>query len=119
MTEKAKLIKLGPPLERETKMGPLVSKEQYDRVSSYLEIGKKEAKTAIGGGRPKQIDKGYYLDPTIFYDVDNNARISREEIFGPVASVLPFEGEADAIGIANDTPYGVAGAVWTGDMYTA
>src|SRR3974377_134385 len=59
MTEKAKRIKLGPPLERETKMGPLVSREQYDRVTSYLEVGKKEAKTAIGGGRPKTIGKGY------------------------------------------------------------
>ena len=69
MTEKAKKIKLGPPLDRETKMGPLVSKEQYDRVNSYQEIGKKEAKLASGGGRPEKFAKGYYVEPTIFYDV--------------------------------------------------
>src|SRR5271154_4075646 len=108
MTEKAKRIKLGPPLERDTKMGPLVSKEQHDRVSSYLALGKKEAKVAIGGGRPAAFGKGYYVEPTIFYDVDNNARISREEIFGPVASVIPFDGEPDAIRIANDSPDGLA-----------
>jgi betaine-aldehyde dehydrogenase len=119
MTPKAKRIKLGPPLERETKMGPLVSKEQYDRVSAYLELGKREAKVAIGGGRSQQFGKGYYVEPTIFYDVDNNARIAQEEIFGPVASVIPFEAESDAIRIADDTRYGLAAAVWTRDIYKA
>src|SRR5207302_3075919 len=93
MTEKAGRIKLGPPLERETKMGPLVSKEQYERVNSYVEIGKKEAKLAIGGSRPASPARGYYVAPTIFYDVDNSARIAREEIFGPVAAVIPFNNE--------------------------
>ncbi|HTV57443.1 MAG TPA: aldehyde dehydrogenase family protein [Verrucomicrobiae bacterium] len=119
MAAKASSIRLGPPLDRETKMGPLVSKEQYDRVRSYQEVGKTEAKVAAGGGRSASFAKGYYVEPTVFYDVDNSSRIAQEEIFGPVASVIPFADEAEAIRIANATPYGLAAAVWSRDIFRA
>ena len=105
MAAKAKTITLGHGMDRETKMGPLVSREQFDRVRAYQEIGKGEAKLALGGGRATggALDRGYFVEPTIFYDVDNSSRIAREEIFGPVACVIPFDDEQDALRIANDT----------------
>src|SRR2546430_16444745 len=91
-------------------MGPLVSKDQYERVRSYQDLGKKEGKIAIGGGRAEKFAKGYYGEPTIFYDVEKNARIAPEEIFCPVASVIPFHDEKNALKIAHDSPYGLAAA---------
>ena len=121
MVEKARGIRLGNGLDRETKMGPLVSQEQLDRVLAYQQIGAREAKLALGGGRARgaELDRGLFVEPTIFYDVDNSARIAREEIFGPVAAVIPFDDEDDAIRIANDSNYGLAAAVWTRDIFRA
>jgi betaine-aldehyde dehydrogenase len=121
MVEKAKKIKVGPGINRENKLGPLVTKEHFDRVFAYVKKGKEEGAKLVYGGNKLggQLEKGYFLEPTIFANVNNNMTIAREEIFGPVASVIPFEDEEEAINIANETPFGLAGAVWTRDIFKA
>jgi acyl-CoA reductase-like NAD-dependent aldehyde dehydrogenase len=118
LTKAASTAKAGDPLDPTTTIGPLVSKEQFDRVKGYLEIGKKEGAEASLGGSARG-GKGYFVDPTIFTNVKNDMRIAREEIFGPVASVIPFKDENDAVLQGNDTTYGLAAAVWTTDVSRA
>lgn len=118
--EKVKQLKIGDPLNADTNVGALISKEHYDRVNSYLEIARNEGATFVTGGkRPVGLEKGYYLEPTILTGLERTSACVREEIFGPVVTVTPFDTEEEVIMQANDTHYGLSATIWTNDLRRA
>ncbi len=107
---------VGDPFETSTLVGPLVSERQRDRVLGYLDVARREgARAAIGGGRPTGLPRGWYVEPTVLTGVENSMRIAREEVFGPVITVIPYANVEEAVAIANDSEYGLAGSVWSAD----
>jgi acyl-CoA reductase-like NAD-dependent aldehyde dehydrogenase len=110
-------IKVGDPFEPDTTLGPLVSDAQRERVRGYIRKGQEEGAKLVAGGEepPEGLDSGYFVKPTVFSDVRPDMTIAQEEIFGPVLSIIPYDDEDDAVRIANDSIYGLAGGVWSGD----
>jgi acyl-CoA reductase-like NAD-dependent aldehyde dehydrogenase len=119
MVQRAKAHKLGAQFESGVTMGPVVSKVQHQRVLGYIDAGKGEGAKAATGGGPGSQPKGYFVQPTVFTGVRNDMKIAREEIFGPVAAVIPFKDENDAVLQGNDTTYGLAAGIWTRDISRA
>ncbi|MCW2381355.1 MULTISPECIES: aldehyde dehydrogenase [unclassified Sphingobium] len=112
-------VKIGYSDDPTTQLGPLAMKRQLERVESYIEEGKKTADLVTGGNRPKHLNQGYFIEPTLFKNVDNKSRIAQEEIFGPVLSIIPVDNEEEAIAVANDSNYGLSGSVLTKDAQAA
>ena len=114
-------VPYGDPLNPENLMGPVVNKSQYEKILNYIKIGQEEgARLVLGGNRPAHLDKGYFIEPTVFADVTNDMRIAQEEIFGPVLCVIPYEDDEDAIRIANESAYGLSGGIFgSNDRATA
>jgi betaine-aldehyde dehydrogenase len=116
LVEKVRSLPVGDPFDPTTMFGPLVASRQRDRVESYISLGQEEgAKVAAGGGRPAHLTKGWYVEPTVLTNVDNHMRVAREEIFGPVAVVIPYDDTEDAVQLANDSEYGLGGGVYSSD----
>jgi betaine-aldehyde dehydrogenase len=112
----AESLQVGDPMDPATDLGPLVAARQRERVEGYICTGEEEgAKLATGGRRPKSEPRGWFVDPTVFVNVNNTMRIAREEIFGPVVVAIPYDDEGDAVRVANDSEYGLAGSVFTAD----
>jgi 5-carboxymethyl-2-hydroxymuconic-semialdehyde dehydrogenase len=118
LTERVNNIKVGHPLDPASEIGPLVTQEHFDKVTSYFDIAKQDGATIAAGGEAMG-DEGYFVKPTLFTDATNSMRIAQEEIFGPVLTSIPFSTEEEALNIANDTAYGLTGYVWTNDLTRA
>ena len=117
---RAESTTLGSGIDDDARMGPLVNAEQRDQVLDYVDSGVEDGATVVAGGEvPDEKDQGYFVEPTVFTDVDNDMAIAREEIFGPVLAVIPFSTEEEAVEIANDSPYGLLAGIWTNDLTTA
>jgi len=115
-TEGYRALTIGDPMDMATEVGPLIHAGHRDRVEGYIRAGRDEgARLTVGGSRPGGLDRGFYVEPTVFADVDNGMRIAQEEIFGPVLAIIPYGDEDDAVAIANDSIFGLSGTVWGSD----